>query len=277
MKKLFTISILSVVFILMACASKKVDAAEESQKPNYLVLYYSQAGGATKTVAEQIQLALLADIEAIQVEKPYDGDFNQTIERCQREKQNNELPELKPLASDISKYDVIFIGYPIWFGTYAPPIASLVSQYDFAGKKIVTFATFGSGGIDVSTKDMQKALGSAEVVEGYGVRNARVASAAKEVDCFLKSNGYIKGDVKALPDFSAQTPVTDKDKEIFDAACGDYQFPLGTPSTVGSRSIENGTEYKFVVESNGPAGNASTTIYVVATKDAKPEFTKVVR
>lgn len=278
MKKLFSISILSLVLILLSCASKKDDAASENQKPNYLVLYYSQAGGATKTVAEQIQLELLADIESIQVETPYDGDFNQTIERCQKEKQNNEVPAIKPLTSDISKYDVIFIGYPIWFGTYATPISSLVSQYDFAGKKIVTFATFGSGGLDASTADMKKVLSSAEVVEGYGVRNARIDAVQKEVDYFLKSNGYKDGEVKALPEFSAQVAVTDKDKEIFDAACGDYQFPLGTPSTVGSRNIEGGVEYKYIVENKDQAGNVSTsTIYVIVEGDAKPVFTKVVR
>ncbi|MDE5570589.1 MAG: hypothetical protein K2I86_00800 [Prevotella sp.] len=83
-----------------------------------------------------------------------------------------------------------------------------------------------------------------------------------------------------LPDFSEQKPITEDEKAIFDAACGSYQFPLGTPVTVGSRSIEEGTEYKYTVAAKGMDGSdVMTTIYVIDSKEdgAKPEFTQVVR
>ena len=244
-----------------------------------LVLYYSETGS-TKTVAEELQKQLNADIEAIEAVKPYSGNFQETMQRGQREMQSGETPALKPLKSKIADYDVIFLGHPIWFGTYAMPIATLVKDNDFAGKTIVPFCTFGSGGLNTSSDALTKALPKAKIQKGYGVRTARVAAAAKELDRFLKENGYKKGTVAPLPAYSAQQPVTDADKAIFDAACSSYQFPLGTPLTVGKRTTDESIDYEFKVKSSGFGGGESTsTIYVTVGKEegAKPEFTEVVR
>lgn len=244
-----------------------------------LVLYYSETG-TTKTVAQELQKQLGADIESIEPVTPYSGNFQETIQRGQREMQSGETPELKPLKSKMADYDVIFIGYPIWFGTYANPIITLVKEQDFAGKIVVPFCTFGSGGLNTSSDALKKALPKANIVQGYGVRTARVAAAAKELDRFLKENGYKKGVVAKLPEYSEQVPVTAEDKAIFDAACSSYQFPLGTPSTVGKRQTPESTDYKFTVNSSSPNGTASTSIiYVTVGKEqgAKPEFTEVVR
>ena len=244
-----------------------------------LVLYYSETG-TTKTVAQELQQQLGADIESIEAVEPYSGNFQETIQRGQREMQSGKTPDIKPLKSDFAKYDVIFIGYPIWFGTYAMPIATLVKTYDFAGKTVVPFCTFGSGGLNTSSDALKKALPKATVMTGYGVRTARVAAAAKELDRFLKVNGYKEGTVPQLPDYSAQQPVTDEEKALFDAACSSYQFPLGTPVTVGKRTTDDSTDYKFTVKSRGMNGEEGTsTIYVTVSKEqgAKPEFTEVVR
>ena len=243
-----------------------------------LVLYSET--GTTKTVAEELQKQLGTDIEAIEAVEPYSGNFQETIQRGQREMQSGETPAIKPLKSKIANYDVIFLGYPIWFGTYAMPIATLVKNNDFAGKTIVPFCTFGSGGLNTSSDALQKALPKATIRKGYGVRTARVTAAAKELDRFLKENGYKKGTVAPLPPYSAQQPVTEADKAIFDAACSSYQFPLGTPSTVGKRTTDESTDYMFKVNSRGMNGEQSTsTIYVTVGKEqgAKPEFTEVVR
>ena len=243
------------------------------------MLYYSETG-TTKTVAQELQKQLGADIESIEAVEPYSGDFQKTMQRGQREMQSGELPALKPLKSKLADYDVIFLGYPIWFGTYANPIATLVKDNDFAGKTIVPFCSFGSGGLNTSVDALKKALPKANIKDGYGVRTARVKAAAKELDRFLKENGYKEGKVEKLPEYSAQQPVTDAEKAIFDAACSDYQFPLGTPSTVGKRETAESTDYQFTVKSQAPNGAESTsTIYVTVGKEqgAKPEFTQVVR
>ncbi|WP_288279936.1 flavodoxin [uncultured Prevotella sp.] len=243
-----------------------------------LVLYYSETG-TTKAVAKELQKQLGADIEEIEAVVPYSGNFQETIQRGQREMQSGELPAIKPLKKQIADYDIIFLGYPIWFGTYANPIITLVKEQDFAGKTIVPFCTFGSGGLNTSSDALKKALPKATIAKGYGVRTARVNASAKELDRFLKENGYKKGSVEKLPDYSAQQPVTDAERQIFDAACSSYQFPLGTPQTVGKRQTPDGTDYKFTVASRGMNGGGETTsiIYVTVGKDTKPEFTEVVR
>jgi flavodoxin len=242
-----------------------------------LVLYFSETG-TTKTVAQELQKQLGAGIEEIEAVVPYSGNFQETIQRGQREMQNGEMPAIKPLKKKMADYDIIFLGYPIWFGTYANPIITLVKEQDFAGKTIVPFCTFGSGGLNTSSDALKKALPKATIKKGYGVRTARVNAAAKELDRFLKENGYKKGSVEKLPDYSAQQPVTDAERQIFDEACSSYQFPLGTPQTVGKRQTPDGTDYKFTVASRGMNGGESTSIiYVTVGKEAKPEFTEVVR
>ena len=107
-----------------------------------------------------------------------------------------------------------------------------------------------------------------------------MAAASKELDRFLKENGYKQGTVEKLPDYSVQQPVTDAERAIFDAACSSYQFPLGTPQTFGKRATSDSTDYKFTVKGRGMNGEESTSIiYVTVGKaaDAKPEFTEVVR
>ena len=250
-----------------------------SAKQKALVLYYSQTG-TTQTVAEELQRQLGADIECIEAVTPYDGDFQATIQRGGEEMRSGKVPAINPVKAKLADYDVIFIGYPIWFGTYAMPIATLVKENDFAGKAVVPFCTFGSGGLNTSTEALQKALPKADIRKGYGVRTARVTSAAKELNRFLIENGYKEGNVTPLPDYSAQQAVTEADKAIFDAACSSYQFPLGTPQTVGKRETAKSTDYKFTVKSRGMNGGESTsTIYVTVGKEegAKPEFTEVVR
>ena len=264
MKKLF-LSMAMIASVATAFAQKT------------LVIYYSE-NGTTKTVAEEIQKQLGADLEAVEAVEPYTGDFGATMQRGNKERQSGQWPAIKPLKKKIADYDVIFLGYPIWYGTLANPMDTLVKAEDFAGKTIVPFCTFGSGGLNTSTADLEKALPKAKVMKGYGVRAARVTKAAKELNRFLIENGYKKGSVEKLADFSEQKPVTEADKKLFDEACSSYQMPLGTPKTVGKRATADGTDYKFGVVSRGMDGKeASSTIYVTVEKGGKPEFTEVVR
>ena len=262
--------LIAVMFALAfaSCGSKKSGVEN-------LILYYSQTG-ATEKVAQELQKMVGGELEAIELEQPYTGTYAETIERVGKERESGNLPELKPLKADLSKYDVIYLGYPIWFGTYALPIASLVKEYDFEGKKIVTFCTFGSGGLEPAVEDLKKALPKAEIAEAsFGIRNARVAATVKELHRFLVENNYVEGSVEALPGYSEMRPVTEEEQRIFDEACGDYQYPLGTPVLVGKRGTSEGVDYIYEVESRG----AKSTIYVTVpnTPDAKAEFTRVVR
>ena len=264
MKK-FIITIATVAAAVSCSSEKKV-----------LVLYYSQSG-ATQQVAEEIAKRLGADIELLEVEEPYNGNFMETVERCAREKAEGHIPALRPLKSDLSEYDLIFLGFPVWNGIYATPVSSLFDAYKIEGKKIVPFCTYGSGGLNTSSDALREALPGCEILPGYGVRNARLYAVKDEVNRFLIEQNYIDGSVETLPEYGEAHPVSEEEAAIFDAACSSYQFPLGTPVAVGSRKTSAGTDYRYDVESAGPAGVSRSVIYVSVFNGRDPEFTEVVR
>lgn len=267
---------------LAAAAVTAVSCGTKKEAQKVLVVYYSQTSN-TKTVAEEIATKLGADIEEIVAVKPYDGDFDATIQRCIQEREEGITPEIQPLKADIAQYDVIFIGYPVWFGTYAPPVITFLNQVDLSGKKVVPFCTFGSGGLESSMKNLAEVQPNAEILPGYGVRAARLEAMPKEVDQFLKAGGFIEGECTQLEDFSEQHPVSEEEAAIFDAAVGDYPMIHAQAKTVASRSIPEGMEYLFAAvdlpRKDGPkmppAGEMQ--VYVMVAESEAPVFTRVVR
>ena len=271
---------------LMMCAALAMMAAvscsQKEDAPKVLVLYYSQTSN-TKQVATEIATRLGADIEEIVPVQPYDGEFEATIQRCMKEREEGVTPEIKPLASDLSKYDVIFLGYPVWFGTYAPPVAAFLAQVDLSGKKVVPFCTFGSGGLESSMKDLAKKQPNAEILPGYGVRAARLDAVPKEVEQFLTVSGFIEGAYVQPEPFPEQHLVNSDEAAIFDAAVDGYPMLNAKAKSVASRAIPEGIEYLFTAvdmpredkPDMPPAGELQ--VYVTVEKDVKPVFTKVVR
>lgn len=279
MKYLFFLTfVVAVGLLLTGCAQTKSEADAAQPEKKCLVLYYSQTG-ATKDVAEALQKELNADIEQIEITDPYSGDYGQTIARVGQERAEGIVPQTNPLSHNLDEYDVIFLGYPIWFGSYAPPIAGLLQANNLDGKEIVPFCTFGSGGLEVSVDSLRANLPNATIADGYGVRNAHIDAMPAELHCFLALNGYVTDDAcQPMPDFSAQRPVTEAQSEIFAKATFDYMFPLGTAVTCGHRPTPDGTEYLYVAKSTNPEGaEAYSSIYVLAPDSANPVFTRVVR
>lgn len=269
--------ILAVVAVMIATVSY---GQKKSAPKKALVIYYSQTSN-TKTVAQEIAKRLGADMEEIVPVKPYDGDFQATINRSNEDRQKGINPEIKPVAADVKKYDVIFIGYPIWFGTYAPPMITYLSQVDLSGKKVVPFCTFGSGGLDTSVKDLAQKQPKAEILPGYGVRAARMAAVPKEVDQFLKAGGFLKGDYTKPKDFPKPHAVSADESAIFDKAVGDYPMIRAKAKTVAQRAVPGGTEYLFTAADQprpgSPQGASEIKVYVIALDGQAPEFTQVLR
>ena len=274
------LALVAVVLLAVACSSKK---KEEAPQKKALVVYYSQTSN-TKALAEELATKLGADIEEIALATPYEGDFQATIARVQQEREQGIKPELKPLNADLSQYDTIFIGYPVWFGTMAPPMLAFVETADLSGKKIVPFCTFGSGGLDSSTRDLKEKQPQAEILPGYGVRTARMKAMPAEVDEFLKAGGFIEGEYTKLEDFPEQHAVSEEEAKIFDAAVGDYPMIKAKATTVATRSIPNGTEYLFTAANlpqegkpNDDASAGEIKLYVTVAEGQAPEFTQVLR
>ncbi len=280
MKNTKLILLLAVVTLTaIACGSRKETPKEEA--PKMLVLYYSQTGN-TKAVAQEIANKLGADIEEITMVDPYDPDFQATIDRCKKDQEQGVLPEIQPVKADIANYDVIFLGYPVWFGTYAPPVTAFLNGADLSGKKIVPFCTFGSGGLESSVKDLAMAEPGAEILPGYGVRAARLEAMPKEVDNFLKANGFLEGEYVQLADFPVQHEASADEAAIFDAAVDGYPMIHAKAKTVASRDLPDGTEYLFTAvnlprEDKPNMSTDEIQVYVTVEKDKAPVFTKVIR
>ncbi len=269
------------MMVAVACNPNKTQRAHFGPKPKMLVLYYSQTSN-TKAVAEEIATRLKSDIEEITLVEPYDTAFQATIERCKTDREKGITPEINPLKSNVADYDIIFLGYPIWFGTYAPPIATLLDKVDLSGKKVVPFCTFGSGGLESSAKDLAEKQPTAKVMPGYGVRAARMDAMPREVEWFLKTIGLIEGGVFVPADFPEQHPVSAEETAIFDAAVNGYPMLNAKAITAASRTITDGTEYLFTAmdkpreEKAGMPPASEVKVYVIVKKDKAPEFTRVV-
>ena len=259
-----------------------VSFGQKKEAVKTLVVYYSQTSN-TKTVAQEIATRLGADLKEIVPVKPYDGDFQATISRSMKDHQEGVKPEIKPIDADFSKYDVIFIGYPIWFGTYAPPVETFLEQVDLSGKKIVPFCTFGSGGLDSSVKDLTAKQPNATILPGYGVRAARLKAVPQEVDQFLKAGGFIEGEYTKLAPFPEQHAVSAEESAIFDKAVGDYPMIHAKAETVAQRTVPGGMEYLFTAkdtprDGGQPMPNSGLMkVYVIVINGQAPEFTQVVR
>ena len=269
----------TVTLAAVSCGPKKT---QKEEAPKYLVVYYSQTSN-PKAVATEIATRLGADIEEIIPLELYDGDFKATIERGKKELDEGLYPEIQPMKSDIAQYDVVFIGYPIWFGTYAPPIATYLDQVDLSGKKVVPFCTFGSGGLDSSVRDLAKAEPKAKILSGYGVRAARLEAMPKEIDQFLKASGFLEGEFVKLDEFPEQHPVSEEEAAIFNAAVGDYPMMHAQAKTVAARALPEGMEYLFTAVDLPREGNpdlppaGEMKVYVTVANDEAPVFTQVIR
>ena len=275
MKKTLIMAAVAATLAAVACGPKK-------EAPKVLVLYYSQTSN-TKAVADEIAARLGADTEEIVAVNPYDGDFQATIGRCLQEREAGILPEINPLAANLADYDVICLGYPVWFGTFAPPVITLLGQVDLAGKKVVPFCTFGSGGLESSIADLKSRQPEADILPGYGVRAARMDAVPAEVDRFLKEIGLLEGEVEKLDEFPEQHPVSDEEAAVFDAAVAGYPMLDAKASAVAVRNTPWGVEYQFAALPNVREGRpdmppaVEMTVYVLAEEGKAPVFTRVVR
>ena len=252
-------------------------SCSQDKAPKMLVLYYSQTSN-TKLIAEEIVSRTGADIEEIVCLEPYDGSYQETIERCIKERETGYIPPVQALAANLADYDVIFLGYPVWFGTYAPPVAALLETVDLSGKKVVPFCSFGSGGLDSSSRDLAQKQPGAEVVPGYGVRAARVDAIPAEVERFLLEGGFVEGEYEPYEAFSQSREVTEEEAAIFDEAVGTYPMIQAKAQHVCSRPVPAGMEYIFeALDSRRPDDPRTIKVHVLALEDQAPVFTQVIR
>ena len=157
-KIILSLFVLLTLFVVTGCGNKENSKENNDVKNNgkSIVLYFS-ATGTTKTIAERIADKSNSDILEIIPKVKYTKDDLNYNSDCRANREQNDSsarPEIENII-DISNYDVIYLGYPIWWGTNPKIILTLLDTYDFTDKTIIPFCTSGSTGISGSVSDLR--------------------------------------------------------------------------------------------------------------------------
>ena len=142
---------------------------QDVQDHKVLVAYFS-ATGTTKGVAEHIANGLNADIYEIVPEEAYtdaDLDYNDNNSRTTIEMNDPDArPAISGSVENMEQYDIIFVGYPIWWGEAPRIVSTFMESYDFSGKTIVPFCTSGGSGIGSSASNLERLTSGATWLDG---------------------------------------------------------------------------------------------------------------
>ena len=167
-------------------SDSSVELTEETAKT--LVVYFSATGN-TKAVAGEIARLTGADLYEIVPAVPYtDDDLNYNNNNCRANQEMNDAsarPAIGSRAIDVSSYDIVFIGYPIWWGTMPRIINTFLDTYDLSGKAVLPFCTSGSSGIAQSVSDIRAAEPAADVRGGLRASGANDSS----IENWIADNG----------------------------------------------------------------------------------------
>ncbi len=182
---------------LLAVFSAGTACAQNSSTMNRkaIVIFFSHAGenysvgnievGNTKIVADYISEITGADQFEIVAEKDYDMPYMDLIKVAQDEAKAGELPAYKGDV-DIAPYDVVFIGGPIWWGTYPQVMFTFFKDHDLSGKTVIPFTTHEGSGLASTVRDVKKAWPNADVKDGFSIYGHEVRTGRAKVEKWLK-------------------------------------------------------------------------------------------
>jgi flavodoxin len=179
--------------VMMTMMTSGVSAKEPGK---VLIAYFSRAGenynvgylkeGNTAVMAGYIHERLTgSDIFKIEPVVPYPDKYKECTEVAKKEQQENARPAVKTHLADINKYDVIYIGYPIWWGTMPQIMLTFLEEYNLSGKTIIPFCTNEGSGFGRSVSDLKKARPNSKFLDGLAVRGSNVKTAQKEVNAWI--------------------------------------------------------------------------------------------
>lgn len=184
MKKLWLIilpllTIFAGATLVFAQNNAKGDINMNLANKKILVAYFSW-GGNTESIAKKIHAKTNGDIFKIEPATPYPKDYNETAYGIAKEQKEKGIhPPIK--NTDISSYDVIFVGTPVWWYTMAPPVMTFLDKNNFEGKIIIPFITHGSGGSYTIDKDMEKLTKGVKVLSPFVVQGKGTSQTDKDI------------------------------------------------------------------------------------------------
>lgn len=167
--------------------------SEEGNQPDgegsrALVVYFSWSGN-TENVANSIAAQTGADMFRIVPAEPYVDDYNTLLEIASEEKQNGARPEIADSIENLGQYDVIYAGFPNWWGDMPMILYSFFDSYDLSGKTIAPFCTSGGSGLSDTVNSIKALELEAEVLEGLHIRDSTSSDPDSAVGEWLERLG----------------------------------------------------------------------------------------
>ena len=156
-----------------------------------LIAYFSWSGN-TKQLAEMIQEQMGGELFEIEPETPYTDDINELSGISLQEQHDNIRPALSSAAPDMSQYDVIFVGYPNWWNNMPMPVFTFLEEYNFSGKTVIPFTTYGNGVWGKSVDSIRATLPDVTILDGLAIQEHELQDASSEVSEWLQGLGLIK-------------------------------------------------------------------------------------
>ena len=160
---------------------------EPSGDKKVLVVYFSHTGN-TRTIAAYIHDAVKSDLMEIRTADAYDTLLAQVRE----EVATGYCPPLTTHIENLALYDVVFIGYPIWVETVAPPIHTFLTTHDLAGKTVIPFCTSGTSSAEASYRLVRSLCPQSTVLEGIQIRRGTYDTAYERVIAWLQEIGIVE-------------------------------------------------------------------------------------
>jgi flavodoxin len=183
MNKLSSVIILCAT-LLLSCAgqaqnSKTSKSKNMNQNGKTLVVFFSHAGenysvgnikvGNTKRVADAISALTGADQFEIVADKNYNMSYDDLVKLATKEAESNEFPTYKGKIEHIDQYDTIYVGGPVWWGTYPRVMFTFFRNYDLNGKTLIPFTTHEGSGLGNADSDLKKVYPEAHVLDGFSI------------------------------------------------------------------------------------------------------------
>ena len=179
MKKILTMLMIAGLFF--AFGNSAVLAAPTDQS-KILVAYFSRTGeeysigniekGNTHIIAEMIAKHVGADLFEIRTTQSYPVSYEECKKVASREKATKARPELSASVENFDQYDIIFVGYPIWYGDAPMAVYTFLESYDFSGKTIIPFCTHGGSGLSSTDQNITLTCPNAKQLQGFEIRGA---------------------------------------------------------------------------------------------------------
>ena len=160
--------------------------AETNRDEDVLIAYFSRTGN-TRQIVGLIQDQIGGDIFEIQPAESYPSSYSATTERAEREIASGTLPALASDVENFDEYEIVFVGYPIWWDTTPPVVNTFLNSHEFNGKTVVPFCTSGGSGINGSLTNINQYGAGADILSGRDLSGAN----AQEVRQWLTQIGII--------------------------------------------------------------------------------------